>query len=503
MVSKKLPTSPDECELHFMQLLSSKKEAQKPYKVALGAFDAVRAQVNKCDISSTAAIRSHISPWWRVLGTTLEGALSVTSLNDSGALFEAITDGFQGLRADLDALIERAGFGPFARDTLTIYSGFNIAYTGAVRAGLESMHAVADPVLACDLLLGLEACLALDNKGNSNIYKKVRQEDDEQLRHVLLQHPAGSPMEGFDDGDVVLEDGMKAFDRFWTMMDVSRRNDPELLTDTKSWGKFSQSATATLNLLLDQPDGFEAPSKITAEPCEYEAEAKGFPIQLSSGSFRRRAILNILFACSYVSLNSTNALISAAARSLFNSALKSLPEKFHAAISMLLKMEAHWGSWKSANNFTKESCGPVERKSRLERGLDPFGENVLDLTAIPSVEGPETVTDPHRVVGIISSGLELDQQQGSKNVSGVSYRESLKEKMDEFRKYVSEAILCDISDETQVARLSASDEGIEEALRMNNDRVLLWQFKRMRFSTDLKSFSKQKTTTATDPIPPA
>jgi hypothetical protein len=77
------------------------------------------------------------------------------------------------------------------------------------------------------------------------------------------------------------------------------------------------------------------------------------------------------------------------------------------------------------------------------------------------------------------------------------FAETLKRKISEYRQYVSDAILCDISDDAEREGLRATDEGMEEAMRNNNDRVLLWQFRRMRFSTDLKSFSRQKSVAST------
>ena len=492
MVSKKAQLNPDEAELQFLQQLYQLKRGDSIPFIIDSVFKFIRVQISKCEISSTGAIRSHISPWWRVLGTVVEASLMSATLSDSRELFKSLTEGFHSLKGELDVLIERAGFGPLARDTLTIYSGFNIAYTGAVRAGLESLHAVADPLLACDLQLGLEACLPLDNKGNSNVFKRVRQVDEERLRETIpgILAENASSIQAFEEGDVVLEDPSKAFERFWTMMEVSRRNDPELLTETKSWGKFSQSATATLSVLLEQPEGLEAGSKIIFEPLEYSADPCGFPIQLSSASFRRRAVFNILLTCSYVSLNASNALVTAAAKSLLANVIKSLPSDLNAVVTLLMKMELFWVSWKSANNFTKEVCGPFEYKSRLERNLEPYGENVLDLASIPGVQHISTQVNPHQVVSLIDSSYYQLEDQMKEATPTASYQEALVSKMTEYRQYVKDSILCDISDEAQVARLSASDEGMEEAMRSNNDRVLLWQFKRMRFATDLKSFSK-------------
>jgi hypothetical protein len=62
--------------------------------------------------------------------------------------------------------------------------------------------------------------------------------------------------------------------------------------------------------------------------------------------------------------------------------------------------------------------------------------------------------------------------------------------MTTYRQYVKDAILCDISDEQLVEKLSASDQGMEEAMKRNGDRVFLWQFKRMRFETNIASFAE-------------
>jgi hypothetical protein len=299
---------------------------------------------------------------------------------------------------------------------------------------------------------------------------------------------AESPPESFEEADVVLNDASSAFERFWTMMDVSRRSEPELLTETKSWGKFSQSATAALAVLLEQPDPLDSLSWITREPIEYECKASSFAIQLSSASFRRRAVLNILFTCLYVSQNSSNALISAAARTLYNTVLKSLPSEFQQAITMAAKFDSQWTAWKSLAPVSKEVCGPFEKRSRIERGLEPYGEAVIDLSSIIT---PSTIThvseSHHPVVSM------LEAESTSVDQCGTELRtETLGRKILEYRQYVSDAILCDISDDTERERLAASDEGMEEAMRNNNDRVLLWQFRRMRFATNLKSFYKHK-----------
>jgi hypothetical protein len=71
-----------------------------------------------------------------------------------------------------------------------------------------------------------------------------------------------------------------------------------------------------------------------------------------------------------------------------------------------------------------------------------------------------------------------------------SHNERITELMTEYKQYVRDAILCDISDEQECERLSASDVGMEEAMARNGDRVFLWQFKRMRFKTNISSFAK-------------
>lgn len=478
----------DDFELYIISSITSGSDASQILKSVHDVGARISSELPLCDASSANSIRSHLSPWWRTLGTACETALALTSLSHSRDVSRKIHQVFHSLNSGLEELVSSAGFDSDSKDTATIYTGFLLAYTSVVRAALESVHAVVDPVMACDLLLSLEAILPLDNKGNSNLYKKARQAESDSLKTILAS--ATSPefaVDAFPESDVAMEDGSRAFERFWTMMDVSRRNQPELLTETKSWGRFSQSAGATLSLLLDQPDGFESSSAIAREPVEYEVKPASFAIQLSSSSFRRRALLNILFTCSYVSQNSTNALVTTGAKTLFSTVLKSVSPELGGALSLLFKMENQWVAWKSFNH-SKEVCGPFEKRSRIERGLVPFGESVVDLTSVGNPFPTDLEVEPNPALAVIAvaapEGNPLASAQGN------SHAEILGAKKADYRQYVVDAILCDISDEAQVARYSSSDAGYEEAMRNNKDRVLLWQFKRMRFATDLAGMTQ-------------
>ena len=494
MVVKTSAMNADEFELHAVGLLCGSSDASDGgVKFLKLVLKRVSDEVGSCDTTSASSMRSHLSPWWRVLGTAIETAVCVLQLSSSQSLFKHIHDGFQSLKSSLDSVISSAGLDPNARDTLSVYGGFNLAYTSAVRAALESVHVLMDPLLGCELLLGLEATLPMDNKGICNVYKRVRQMDDNFTREAIASLSADASMDTFPEGDVVLEDVSKSFEKFWTMMDVSRRCEPELLTETKSWGKFSQSATATLNLLMEQPEGLDAAGFCSKEPIEYEAKLTSFPIQLSSASFRRRALLNILFTCSYVAQNSPNALVTAGAKSLYSTVLKSAPTDLGVALSLLAKFENHWVAWKSTAH-SKEVCGPFERRSRIERGLTPFGEPILDLASISTPPAEPMELGAHPAVTKIGAILTSDALLGS--APKMLHKAALEQKLAEYRKHVADAILCDISDEAELARLSANDQGMEEAMRINNDRVLLWQFKRMRFNTDLKSFEPSAETPA-------
>lgn len=477
----------DDYEAQLCNQLTAKVDGEVRIQVIRDLFKRVAGEIAVADCPSGTAIRSYLATWWRVIGTGIETALSLTLLNNASDMFMAIRDGFMSCHQALSACITRAGHDLMSKDAGIAFSGLYLAYTSATRAALESPYVIADPSLGCDILLGLEAIVPMDNKGTSNVYKRSRQVSDDSVRGVLSSMKPENPPETFEEAEVVLNDASSAFERFWTMMDISRRSEPELLTETKSWGKFSQSATAALAVLLEQPDSLDSLSWISREPIEYECKESSFAIQLSSASFRRRAVLNILFTCLYVSQNSSNALISAAARTLYNTVLKSLPSEFQQAITMAAKFDTQWTAWKSLAPVSKEVCGPFEKRSRIERGLEVYGEAVIDLSSIT----PSTImhaTDSHHPVVDM-----LEAESTSVDQSGTELRtETLGRKILEYRQYVSDAILCDISDDTERERLAASDEGMEEAMRNNNDRVLLWQFRRMRFATDMKSFYKHK-----------
>ncbi len=475
--------NPDDFESAAIGRIAKPMKEGENSAVLMDVFDRIVNEFGVVDVSSSTAIRSHFTPWWRVVGTIVEQSLSSTLLKHSRELFIVIHEGFQSVYRALQSCIQRADLDPDTKEGAMIFSGFYLAYTSAVRAGLESVHVIADPTLGCDLLIGLETCVPMDNKGISNVYKRNRQVVDDSLREVITSDSAVEP---FQEGNVVMKDPSKAFERFWTMMDVSRRCEPEILSETRAWGKFSQSATATLSLILEQPDALDAPSWVLIEPVEYECKQSSFSIQLSSASFRRRAVLNILFTCSYVAGNSSNALIAAAAKTLLNTVLKSLPSDLQEAVSMVMKFDGQWSAWKSGPPTSKEVCGPFEKRSRIERNMEALGEPLIDLASV-GTESVGPTLEPHAVVKILDSKDDTQAEESCQVRS-----DFLSEKLREYRQYVSDAILCDISGEAEKERLSASDEGMEEAMRNNNDRVLLWQFRRMRFATDLGAFYKHK-----------
>ena len=427
-------------------------------------------EITNCETSSCATVRSHLTPCWRTICTVSESALALSPLQEARKVFSLVTESMHNIKTALDNLIHSAGFDRTTRDTLQVYSGYNLAYTSIVRGGLESISAIVDPTLACDLLLGLESVLPMDNKGISNVYKKVSSVEDDSIRSILSDAQMYTP--SFPEGEVQIDDVAKSFEKYWTMIDIARRTDPQLLTETKSWGKFSQSATATLQLLteLDSPG--------VGEPIDYEPKLTSFPVQLSSSSFKRRALFTILFTANYVVLNSTNALITAGAKNMVSAILKSLPSTLVNLTELLNKMENHWIAWKSSVH-SKEVCGPFEMSSRIERGYIPFGDPWTEPVPLQ----PPTPVDHHTAIKTIESGF---------TTSSSTEFVSTESKMVEYRQYVVDAILCDISDESEVARLSANDAGFEEAMRKNNDRVLLWQFKRMRFNADLNTFGEKR-----------
>ena len=471
--------NPEGIETAVLRKLSDCSSVESSEVIESNIFSKLAAVIESCDTSSVANIRTTLSPCWRVTGNCLEVAIAVTDLSHAHALFRVIHAGFQSIGSQMQRLIFRGGFDPSSRDAAMILGPFYLAYTSAVRATVESVHCVADPMLGCDMLLGLETFVPMDNKGISNVYKRVRQVSET----ASVSTPTSSPMDTFEDGNVTMEDAARSFERYWTMMDVSRKLEPELLSDTKSWGKFSQSATATLNLISEQMDPMDAVSNISKEPVEYDCKDSSFAIQMSSASFRRRAVLNIINTCAYVCQNSPNALITAASKTVLSSALKSMPSELQSVMNVLIRFDNHWVSWKSSVQ-SKEVCAPFLKRSRAERGLDPLGEPLVNLTeivgsttAIPEQQPIETVMRPEPVIPNIFQSR-----------AGPMRRESLRTKIGEYRQYVNDAILCDISDNAEKERLSSSDQGMEEAMRNNNDRVLLWQFRRMRLSTDMHTF---------------
>ena len=481
MVAKKgTQLTVDEFELDCIEVLTQSTSSGTTLQVVKSTVERIVKEISSADSSACSAFRTHLTPWWRVLGTSMETAISVVSFSESASLFEYVVMSFQTLKEAVDRAVGDAGFEKGTKECLSIYGGFNLACTSVARCALESVFAVMDPLLACQMLVGLESVIAMDNKGISNVYKRVRTvEDDDSLRGVILSETASGQGQSFPEADVLLEDVEKSFEKFWTMMDITRRLDPEILTETKSWGKFSQSASASMSILLEQSgDNLEACGFCEKEPIEYEPSLAALPIQLTSASFRRRAVLNILFAAAYVVQNGANALITAGAKNLFQTVLKSLPPDFAAALEIILKFENHWLAWKSTAH-SKEVAGPFETRSRIERGLAPFGDVWDPSHAIAEIPSP----NHHIAIRTIA-----DRHLTSPPIADASQTELLQRKLQEYRQYVSDAILCDVSDEAELARLSASDQGLEEAMRTNNDRVLLWQFKRMRFTVDLTSF---------------
>ena len=491
MVVTQTPMNADEFELHCIKSLTSGSPKSDPSSVFEELSRRIVADIKSSDTSSASEMRSQLSPWWKVVGTCVDAGLAVTHLTGSQAAIRTIISFFGVIKAALDDFVSSAGLDPSSRDTALMYGGFNLAYTSATRAALESIHCIADPSLACEILMGLESCIPIDSKGNANVYKRTRQVEDDSVRETLSQITPDTPNESFEEGNVVLGESSKAFERFWTMMDVSRRNEPDLLTETKAWGRFSQSATSTLNLLLDQPDSLDALSWVSREPVEYACNLHVFPIQMSSASFRRRAIFNMLFMCSYVAQSSSNALITAAAKTLHSNILKSLPNELQQTLQTVTKFDHHWVAWKSSAH-SKEVCGPFDKRSRVERNMEPFGEPLVDLSTVDlsQLNKPASVAVPNAAIGVIETGSMSGHVFESSN--GELYADGIKRKISDYRQYVKDAILCDISDETELERLAASDEGMEEAMRNNNDRVLLWQFRRMRFASDIKSFAKPK-----------
>ena len=481
--------NPDEVEANAISLLVGNSR-ERPHEVLSDSvFKIISDETLCCDVSSATSIRSHFSPWWRVVGNVTDVALGICNLTLSHAIVGAIHTGFQNLNHAFMSLIERMGLDPQGKECASILGPFFLAYTSAVRAALESVHCISDPMLGCDLLVGLESVVPMDNKGISNVYKRCRQSSDDHVRGIIESTTTNEASQSFEEGNVVMEDPLKCFERYWTMMDVSRRCEPELLTETRSWGKFSQSATQTLNLICDQGDDSDAKSNLIKEPVEYECKSTSFGIQMSSASFRRRAVMNILFTCAYVSQNSTNALITAAAKTLYNTALKSMPTELQTALANVNRLDSHWTAWKSATGpFGKEVCAPFLKRSRIERNMEPIGEAVVDLRIVESKTNSIVSNILKDGPAVAAIGSERISEQLDTNQARPIRSETLKSQLGMHRQYVNDAILCDISDDTERDRLAGSDEGMEEAMRKNNDKVLLWQFRRMRFSTNLESF---------------
>ncbi len=476
---KEAPVSLDELEITSLKALASKSSKDSIPVVVGNVVARVISEIKGCDHSSPATLRSNLSTCWRVLGTVVECGLAISSPPQSADVFANVSEWMRSIRTALDEVVAECGFDSSKKDTLLVYSGFYLCYTSIVRTGLESLPALVDPVLACDLLLGLEAILPMDNKGICNVYKASRTEGNSCRVNDVSMDDQPSEV-SFPEGEAEVEDITKSFEKYWAMIDLVSKKDPELLSETKWWGKFSQSATATFQTFSEGLDLTE-PGLGRAEPLEYERKLTSFAVQLTSASFRRKALMNIVFMCGYLAQNSANALITAGAKNLLSTVLKSLPETvFSNFIETVLRFETHWVNWKSSA-CSKEICGPFEASTRIERGLVPFQDPELpELTAMSEVTTPGL---PNPAITVIES-FNAD----SLNVP-VHTENDIQSKMEEFRNYVRNAILCDVSDEAEAARLGASDAGIEEALQRNNDSVMLWQFKRMRFNADVFSCS--------------
>ena len=445
----------DEFELECLRRIASKDTEGGSATVIEAIVTRILSEMLLADSTSCATFRAHMSVWWRVLGTCIESSVNLVRRDEAFVLFRYITVCMAAVKAGIDEAVLRSNFVVYSKETISVYSGFNLAYTSIVRCVSESVFSLENPLLVCEVVLGLESVVPMDNKGICNVYKRVRQVD------VGLSVVEDVSMASFDEANVQMDDMTKSFKQFWAVMDISRRLDSEILSETRAWGKFSQAATATLSILLEQcGENLEAFGPCAKEPLVYESKLSVFPVQLTSCSFRRRAVWNILFTSWYVSQNGTNALITAGARNLVQSVLKSLPKKISNFATILSEMETHWINWKSA----KEVCAPFEVRTRLERGL-------IDSWSPPELDGQIPQQTP------LFQPTELVKSQTDSEPTV-----SQPQRLEEYRKYVAEAILCDISDDAERERLAATDEGLEEA--MNQNKVLLWQFKRMRFNTE-------------------
>ena len=486
--------TPDDVESNSVNQLLGAITDNDTLEVVRIAIRSLQTAIMHSDVNSPASVRSSLSGWWRAIGTILETAGQSLPATQTLSLIEMLPTVFGDAKASLDSVLLANNFDFSSKDTIMIYSGLYLAYTSVVRCCMDLVAVQADPVLAYDLIVGIESVLPMDNKGISNVYKKVRSVEtpsDETRGDAEMRSSSdfASAME------LASDELHKSYDKFWTMIHASRRMDPEMLTDTKSWGRFSQAASATLSVLVEHAgENLESLGAVSSlDPSEYLEDMNSFPLQLSSASFRRRAMLDILFTCSYVVNNSTNAIITAGARNLYGNVLKSFPQKLFNSIDTLMRFESHWLAWKSSVH-SKEVCGPFEPLSRIERGLEPFDgpqleaeeesdEEIIDSTT-PLISTPD-ISGPTRVLS--SSSPDLPHKENIKNL------------MSDYRQYVRDAILCDISDEQELERLSASDKGMEEAMSKNGDRVFLWQFKRMRFVTDVLSFVKEEEEKKSDP----
>jgi hypothetical protein len=487
MVTTFASMNADDLELFAVDALTRSSKPMNSEEVLKAVSERIVNEFTSCDTSSPSSLRTHMGPWWRALGASSETAIALVSLKSAAEVFKSVHGNFHAVIYSLHDLISKLGWDRETKDVMSIYTGLFLAYISAVRSALESFASITDPLLATDLLLGLESMIPFDNKGITNVHKRVRQETESELISNRLEN-VPTEIEGFEEADVVIEDASRGFERFWTLMDISRRYDPDLLTETKAWSRFSQSSNATLNILLDQPEGFDSCGSCLKEPIEYEPKAEAFPIQISSAAFRRRALFNILFTCSYVSQNSSNALISTGAKTLFSTALKSLSTELAGDLNTLFRFENHWVAWKSTSH-SKEVCGPIERRSRIERGMPPFGEDLIDLASIPSPFTVDAEEILNEAVITVQAGTDSVKLLDSFH-EAISHSELIENKKRDYRQYVADAILCDISDENKLARLSSSDAGFDEAMRDNNDHVLRWQFRRMRYSSDLRSLGE-------------
>ena len=473
-------STPDQFEMQSISLLVSQATDDERFLLLRGLSDNLLSAISTADSSSPVTIRGSLSGWWRAIGTIVETAIQCVSANRTSEIIGLLPSLFIDAKTALDSLLVSNNFDFSSKDTIMIYSALYLTYTSVVRSALDHIAVQSDPLLAAELLLGIQAVLPMDNKGISNVYKRVRTVETEVSDDTDMQT---SP-DLIPSLELSLDDIGRSFERFWTMMHASRRMDPEMLTDTKVWGRFSQAASATMNILVEQSgENLESLRPLfNRDPTEYLKDPSSFPVQLSSSSFRRRAMLNILFTCSYVVNNSTNAIITAGARNLYGNILKSFPQKLHTSIDTLVRFENHWIAWKNSSSVSKEVCGPFESFSRIERGMEPF-----DIPVTFADRGEENAVDDFSVTTplIVSPTARLDSFVSD---STQPHKDHVRDLMAEYRQYVRDAILCDISDEQECERLSASDQGMEEAMARNGDRVFLWQFKRMRFLTNLESF---------------